>query len=316
MLGAISFTGATVTVGGRYSVAGTTYVSAGEVDFSSSASTGTLMQVGGTIGGSGILTVTGPTKWTGGTMSGTGTTNADGGLTIGDPGSNEQMFLDQRTINNAGDATFADAYPVYPYGLFLSSGATIDNQKGASFAFISDASVIDGGGSPDGGSFINDGILSKTGGTGTSSSIGNGITLNNSGNDRRRIGHAQSPRRRWRDFGSIHLAASLGADLDFGAGTLYRRNRLIDQRRGCRRDQRQRRHSHRQRHAYSVAGPPTSKAAGEVDFNASASTGVLTQVGGTIGGSGTLTVTGLDDLDRRHDGGLGDDQRRRRNNHR
>ena len=113
-------------------------------------------------------------------MSGSGTTNADGGMSIGDPGSNEQMFLDQRTLNNAGDATFADAYPVYPYGLFMSSGATFDNQPGASFAFISDASLIDGNGSPDGGTFINEGTLSKTGGAGTSS-INSGITLNNTG---------------------------------------------------------------------------------------------------------------------------------------
>ena len=34
---------------------------------------------------------------------------------------------------------------------------------------------------PTAGTFINDGTVSKTGGTGTSS-IGNGITLNNTGN--------------------------------------------------------------------------------------------------------------------------------------
>ena len=107
---------------------------------SASTLAGALTLSGGTLTGAGTLTVEAAINWTGGTMAGSGTTDADGGMTIGDPGSNVRMFLDQRTLNNAGDATFADAYPVYPYGLFMSSPrARIDNQPGAAFAFISDA---------------------------------------------------------------------------------------------------------------------------------------------------------------------------------
>ena len=80
-----------------------------------------LAQSGGTFTGPGTLTVTGLTTWTGGTMSGSGITNANGGMTVGDAGLYDQMFLDQRTLNNAGTATVADEASYYPYGLLLSS---------------------------------------------------------------------------------------------------------------------------------------------------------------------------------------------------
>ena len=66
---------------------------------------------GGTIGGAGTLTVSGPMTWTGGTMSGTGTTNANGGLTLGAAGASDQEFLSGRTLNNAGAATLAGSQP-------------------------------------------------------------------------------------------------------------------------------------------------------------------------------------------------------------
>ena len=59
--------------------------------------------------------------------------------------------------------------------LTLSSGATFDNKAGATFAFITDGPITAGTG---GGSFINEGALSKTGGTGTSTV---GVTLNTTG---------------------------------------------------------------------------------------------------------------------------------------
>ena len=52
--------------------------------------------------------------------------------------------------------------------MYLGDGATFDNEPGALFSFISDASVNDGGGTPDGGTFVNAGTLAKTGGTGVS----------------------------------------------------------------------------------------------------------------------------------------------------
>ena len=170
---------------------------------------------GGTLTGPGTVTVTGLTTWTGGTMSGSGTTNANGGMTIGDVTIASQMYLDQRTLNNSGAATLADFY--YFYGLSFSSGATFNNEAGGSFSFISDASMVNGGGTPGGGTFVNAGTLSKTGGSGTSI-IYNGITLNSTGTI-----EADSGTVSMRGGGTLSSAASLtanaGANLDFGGGT-------------------------------------------------------------------------------------------------
>ena len=136
-----------------------------------------LAQTGGTLTGAGTLKVTGPITWAGGNEWGTGTTDAEGGMTLGDQ-VGDQEFLDQRTLDNAGAATLAGFSS--SYGLYLSSGATIDNEAGATFAFATDASILDYGGTPDGGTFINAGTLSKTGGTG-SSTLTTGVTLTSTG---------------------------------------------------------------------------------------------------------------------------------------
>ena len=183
--GTVSFSGATVAVAGTYNVANTTLVSNGEVDFNASASTGALVQSYGTLGGTGTLTVSGLTTWTGGSMAGTGVTNANGGLTIG--GSDNNYYsetLDGRTLDNSGAATLA-INPGQGGALHFQDGATFDNKLGASFSFIADASIVNGGGSPNGGTFINDGSLAKTGGSGTSA-LGGSITLNNTGQSRHR----------------------------------------------------------------------------------------------------------------------------------
>ncbi len=188
--GALGLTGRTTTLNGT-------------------ATLSNFAQSGGTFTGPGTLTVTGLTTWTGGTMSGSGITNANGGMAIGDAGLYDQMFLDQRTLNNAGTATIADEASYYPYGLLLSSGATVDNEPGATFDFIADASIGDGGGSPDGGAFINEGTLSKTGGTGAST-IASGITLNNTGTLNAATGGTLAIAATINNTGSVFSATGVG----------------------------------------------------------------------------------------------------------
>ena len=48
----------------------------------------------------------------------------------------DEEFLDERTLNNAGAATLGSDDG--GYGLFLSSGATFDNEFGASLDLTSD----------------------------------------------------------------------------------------------------------------------------------------------------------------------------------
>ncbi len=265
--GTISFTGATVAINGTYSVAEVTSISAGEVDFNSSASTGTLIQAAGTIGGTGILTVAGLTTWTGGVELGAGITNANGGLTIG--GSDNaayQEFLDGRTLNNAGAATLA-FNPNDGGALYFLDGATFNNKTGASFTFITDASISDQYGTPDGGTFINHGTFAKTGGTGTS---GVGITFD-------ALGGSVNV-----ETGTISLTAGgeLGSTFSLtGALSLDSGNFTLD-------------------NGLSVSGSGTMGLTGYTDTTTATVAGNatlpnFTQTGGVLTGTGTLTVSGL-----------------------
>ena len=183
---------------------------------SASTISGNLTMSGGTLSTAGSLTVSGATTWTGGTMSGTGTTSTDGGLTLGSATSYDQMFLTGQTLDNFGAATLSDPNNTN-YGLFLGSGATLDNEAGASFAFATNTYIISSGGSPAGGTFVNAGTLSNTGGTGTSV-IESGITLNDSGMIQASTG-TLSLQGGGTFTGTANLTAAAGADLDFGGGT-------------------------------------------------------------------------------------------------
>ncbi len=227
---------------------------------SASTVSGDLTMAGGTLTGAGTLTVNGAMTWTGGTMSGTGATIAEGGLAIGDPNTPEQMFLDQRTLDNQGAATLADYYS--SWGLYLSSGAVFDNQAGATFAFTSDASVVDNGGTPDGGTFDNEGTLSKTGGAGTSTI--DGVTLDDTGSV-----EASSGTLSLRGGGSLAGTIGVAAALSFDAG------------------------------AYTLADGLAGTGAGTVYLTGAtvsvagaASLANFWQFGGTLTGPGTLTVSG------------------------
>ena len=138
---------------------------------------------GGTITGAGTFNFTTALNWTGGLMSSTGVTNSSGGLTIGQAaGSGSyETFLDQRTFNNSGAATIVrSATGSYTY-LYFSDGALFDNQSGASFAFADDTTgIINDGGTPLGGTFLNAGTLTKAGTTGTSQ-FQSEITFTNTG---------------------------------------------------------------------------------------------------------------------------------------
>ena len=139
---------------------------------------------GGTITGAGdlILTSTAPLTWSSGTMSGSGTTVAQGGLTlVSDPNWYTALYLDQRTLDNRGAAVFLASTGGYNSALYLSSGAILDNQAAGSFDFQGDNLLVEGiGGTPSGGTFDNEGALTKSAGTGTSS-FQPGVVFNDNG---------------------------------------------------------------------------------------------------------------------------------------
>jgi hypothetical protein len=90
--------------GSAYSFSGATIVQDGAiVVFDATASTSTLNESSGVIGGSGTLTVATMATWTGGTMSGSGITQCLGGLSLGASGdTGDSETLAGRMLINAG----------------------------------------------------------------------------------------------------------------------------------------------------------------------------------------------------------------------
>ncbi|HEX4262948.1 MAG TPA: LamG-like jellyroll fold domain-containing protein [Verrucomicrobiae bacterium] len=114
---------------------------------------------GGTLGGSMVVTVTNIMNWTSGTMNGNGRTiiSSNALLTINTANA---VFLDTRTLENAGTMVWSGAADFYP-----SAGAVITNRAGALFDVQSSAAFR---GSPGATPRIdNAGTFRKSGGTGT-----------------------------------------------------------------------------------------------------------------------------------------------------
>src|SRR5262249_38856148 len=98
--GTVRVTGATLTVnaGTAYN-AGATEISSGAANFNGTSTTGALTLSGGTLGGTGTLTVSGASTWTGGNMTGTGELITDGLLTIT---ANDQLLSQHKLTVNQG----------------------------------------------------------------------------------------------------------------------------------------------------------------------------------------------------------------------
>ncbi|HKM46001.1 MAG TPA: choice-of-anchor D domain-containing protein [Terriglobales bacterium] len=190
--GKVNFASGTVNYTGTYNITGGTIVSGGTANFVSpvtvtstgpltinsgtlnfstgnTISTTTLTQSGGTLTGSDTVTVSGTLTWSGGTESGSGVTNANGGMTIsGEP------FLDTRTLNNAGTATWTGA------AFLMLNGSVINNKTGATWNHEADTQIqFEGGTAP---TFNNAGTFEKTSGTGVNGGgVGGTIVFNNTG---------------------------------------------------------------------------------------------------------------------------------------
>ncbi len=170
-------------------------ISSGTLNVSGGAPTTVeaLTLTGGNLTGSDTLTVTGATTWSNGTMSGSGVTIAEGGMAMGGtyagPAGNIHYteYLSARTLENLGTATLDSpySYPIYD-GLWLDSGSTLINEPGASFDLTSNAQIVANGGSPGGGTVLNEGTFAKTGGSGLSvvgvNYTGGTVAFDNQGN--------------------------------------------------------------------------------------------------------------------------------------
>ena len=151
--------GAVVTVGGALKL----WSANATVDNSGAMTVSRLDLAGGTLKGSGNLTVTGVSTWTAGTMDGTGTTviPPGGTLTIG----NSAPINLYRPLRNSGtivwtgtDSLCGDRWQAAG-AIENTAGATFDAQSDAVFRFMYNSYAT----------FTNAGVLRKSGGTGVTS---------------------------------------------------------------------------------------------------------------------------------------------------
>lgn len=136
--GDVNITG-TVHALGLYNVSGSTSVSgSGIADFATDSTLGRLnLGVGGTLTGSGNVTVTGLFTWTSGTVTGIGQLLAQSGLSLNGTASSPPPTLDGRTLANAGAGTWTGSA-----NLVLSNGAVINNLSTGTFVVQSTATLV------------------------------------------------------------------------------------------------------------------------------------------------------------------------------
>jgi hypothetical protein len=155
----------------------TATVNSGGVTLNADTTAGTLNLGGGTLNGSGTLTVNGTLTWTAGVMSGAGRTVIAGGATlnVSNPGA---ITLSVRTLENGGTVNWNGS------GVFSTdSGAVITNRVGALFVAQSDTVLQYAGGATT--RFDNAGTFRKAVSTGTTTFV---MPFNNYGANEVRTG--------------------------------------------------------------------------------------------------------------------------------
>jgi hypothetical protein len=174
------------SAGGGITVSGTTTFGSGTAftltngtaTFDGATSLQTLNLQGGTVNGSGAVTLNGASSnWSGGTMAGGGRTTVAAGATLAISGAgtktlNARALVNSGTVNWSGTGT-----------LFMNDNAVITNQAGALFDATSDAAINSSSGTS---THIENrgGTFRKSAGAGTSTVFGNGAYLafvNNAG---------------------------------------------------------------------------------------------------------------------------------------
>ncbi|CAG0927910.1 hypothetical protein TFLX_00690 [Thermoflexales bacterium] len=262
----VQISSGTTQVNGVFAPVATT-LTGGTLLFNRDATNPTFTQSGGTLGGTGALSVTGVLSWTGGTMSGPGTTIALGDLLLTGP--SPKLWRDGRTLINAGTAVWNGGYV---WGI---NHATFNNRAGATFDIQTDNFIY----ASSGVTLTNAGTLIKSvvSGTSTLQPVFNNLgsvnvqsgTLNLTGS-------------------STHSGLVQGSGrVEFGAGThiltatssLNTANVQI---------------SSGTTQVYGVFAPgATTLSNGSLILNRDATHTTFTQSGGTLGGTGTLSVTGV-----------------------
>ncbi|PPD05625.1 MAG: hypothetical protein CTY29_00125 [Methylobacter sp.] len=222
-------------------------------------------QTSGTLGGSGDITVTGLTRINNGSLAGTGTFFANGDTQL-----NGGSLSGSRTLQLNSAATWSDRFDI-------NTGTTLRNTSGNTLAITNNFTSFGSG------LIDNQGILSKTAGTGTTNID---ARLNNTGTVNIQTG-TLSLRGGSTSSGDFNVAA--GSTLDFNGGTHNLNNINFGASTGT---------LSVFRGTVNTTGPLNF--GGEVildiatlNNNDAATLANYTQNNGTLGGPGNVTVSGL-----------------------
>ena len=276
--GTVKVTSGTANFGGAYNVTGgdTTTITGGTANFNADATTAALTLSGGTLAGTGSITVTSLFTWTGGTMAGTGSADIDGDANIA--GGNK--WLTGRTVNFAGNTTWTASGNIN-----TGQGATVNNLPGAVFDIqvTNSRGITFNQGNPE-TVFNNQGTVKKTVDTGLAFI---NVVFNNSGLVQSQAGTLDLERG-GASSGDFEAAApgilrfdggthTLDADSSvFGSGTVQVSNGTVNF-----------------GGTHNVTGTTSVTGGTAANFNAVATTNNLTLSGGSLSGTGSNTATGL-----------------------
>jgi hypothetical protein len=139
--GGLSFSGGSITTfTGTMTTGGATVtIAAATANFNTNLRATTIDLNNGTLGGSGVVSVSSALYWTGGTINGTGSVTVQPRAKLAISGANKSEVLEYDTLNNLGTATWSGNNNNV---LMVSgSGAMLNNQAGATFNVQNDQAI-------------------------------------------------------------------------------------------------------------------------------------------------------------------------------
>lgn len=283
-LASLTTTGTIQFNGGTWSIEGS--VSAAQLNLPggilnlNGSSTFTLNQDGGTLGGSGTTTLEGVSSWTAGTMNGTGVTVIDSTATLNLMGNSNGSDIMSRTLINSGTVTWTENASDANEYLYLAGSFENFGSFTATAHASGNLNLNNNGGDPS--------IINESGGTFTLNGAGhfqvnpglpfsNAASVNVNGGQLILDGGGTQT-------GTYALASgatlALAGTHNFTVASAVTGSGDVSVNGGT-----------TTFNGQSLAGT-LNLLSGEVDFNAASSVGALNQTGGTLGGTGTVTLDG------------------------
>ncbi|AFY28282.1 Calx-beta domain-containing protein [Cyanobium gracile] len=282
----------TVNLNTAYAIAGTTEIQSGSLNLlGGNASTGALIQSGGTVAGTGDFTVSGGSAFSSGDHRGNGTTILQGPATISSGG----LRLDGgRTLRNQNTLTWSAGQILFNNninGTSIPGSGTINNIAGATFIASGNGAnsiAVSNFSAGDNGSdalFTNAGTFRKSGSSDTSTTTVD-VIFDNTGTVDVLTGILNLTN------GGTHtgnFAVAAGAVLGFGGGTHQINAGTITSPGTVRLSGST---TVNLNTAYAIAGTTEIQSGSLNLLGGNASTGALIQSGGTVAGTGDFTVSG------------------------